>query len=154
MQLDEVGLKIVQCLHSNGRLSNVDLAKRVGLSPPPCLRRVKALEQQKYIVGYRALLNHRLLGMSVNAVLVINCKHNSKSAGTTLVQNMLACPSVLSCFSALGSDEVFLMCVVKNLDALSDFINQQLQPLPEVLKINTFIIDRVFKSDEFCVASG
>ena len=87
-QLDAIDWRILRTLQDDGRITNVELAEKVGLSPPPCLRRVRALEEAGYITGYRAMLNAEKLGFEVMVFAMVGLKSQAESELTHFIERV------------------------------------------------------------------
>lgn len=134
--LDPIDRHILRELQDNGRMTNVELARRVGISAPPCLRRVRALEQAGYIKGYRALLDEKMLGFEVTMFAMV---HLSSQADADLVafENFIrARPQVRECWMLSGEVDFLLKCVAPNLATLQSFV-AVLTAAPHVRNVKT-----------------
>jgi DNA-binding Lrp family transcriptional regulator len=135
-RLDAIDLHILRELQEDGRMTNVELARRVGISAPPCLRRVRALEQAGYIKGYRALLDEKMLGFEVTMFAMV---HLSSQADADLVafENFVrAKPLVRECWMLSGEVDFLLKCVAPNLATLQSFV-ALLTAAPNVRNVKT-----------------
>ncbi len=135
--LDKFDLAILRELQADGRLTNAELAARVGLSGAPCWRRVKALETQGYILGYRAELNRHKLGLGVLAFVRLDAERNTGDATRVLEQAIRALPEVISCHYISGNGTFELQVVAPDLDSFSRFALQSLINLPNVKDLHT-----------------
>lgn len=139
IELDRVGRNILQALESNGRMSNIDLAARVGLSPSACLRRVQELERTGIIKGYRAVLDREKLGAGITAFVMVGlAAHLSKDA-RAFERAMDAAPQVRECHNITGAVEYLLRVEVADLPAYKDFHANILGVLPQVSSITSHI---------------
>lgn len=141
--LDAADLRILEALQRNGRLSNVDLADKVGLSPSPCLRRVKDLEEDGYIQGYAAILDRRKLGLGVVAFVEVKIDQNAE--GDAIFRRSVAqIPEIVSCFVMTGAMDYLLQIVVPDLDAYAEVAMKRILQIPGVSDMrSSFIIDVV-----------
>jgi len=137
MKLDVLDLKILNELQSDGSLSNVELAKRVHLSPSPCLARVKALEQAGVIDRYVALANASLLGLGLNVFISISLKEQSKEALATFEQRIAEHDEVMECYLMTGDSDYLIRVALPDIAALEKFILEQLTPIPGIEKIRS-----------------
>ncbi|AUB80644.1 Lrp/AsnC family transcriptional regulator [Candidatus Thiodictyon syntrophicum] len=112
MKLDSYDRRILEELQREGRLSNQDLADRIGLSPSPCLRRVRALEEAGIILGYRALLDARQLGFTLVAILSISMDRHTPERFAAFDTAVAAMPEVLECLLLTGRDADYQLKVV------------------------------------------
>jgi len=137
MQLDDIDLRILQALHTDGALSNVALAKMVHLSPSPCLARVKALEAAGIINRYVALVNAAKLGLGLNVFINISLKTQSKQALADFEQRIAEQDEVMECYLMTGDSDYLIRVVVADMGALEKFILERLTPIPGVEKIRS-----------------
>ena len=137
MNLDAVDLKILTELQRDGSLSNVELAKRVHLSPSPCLARVKALEQAGVIDRYVALANASVLGLGLNVFISISLKEQSKEALATFEQRIAEHDEVMECYLMTGDSDYLIRVALPDIAALEKFILEQLTPIPGIEKIRS-----------------
>jgi DNA-binding Lrp family transcriptional regulator len=143
--MDATDWKILRELQRDGRLSNVDLAGRVGLSPPPCLRRVQALTRAGIIEGYRALVNARALGFDVSMFAFVGLKSQAEAELTAFAARAAAWPLVREAYAISGEADFLLKCVARDLASLQDFIIHDLTAAPNVENVKTTLILRVSK---------
>ena len=137
MQLDALDLKILAQLQEDGGLSNVELARRVHLSPSPCLARVKALEAAGVISRYVALVNAGALGLGLNVFINISLKTQSKEALAEFEQRIAEHDEVMECYLMTGDSDYLIRVAVADMAALEKFILEQLTPIPGVEKIRS-----------------
>ncbi len=135
--LDKFDLAILQHLQANGRLTNTELAQRVGLSAAPCWRRVRALEEAGYITGYRAVLDRRKIGLGVLAFVRLDAERNTGDATRALEQAIRALPEVIACHYISGAGTFELEVVAQDLDSFSRFALNSLINLPNVKDLHT-----------------
>ncbi len=143
--LDVTDLKILRELQNNGRLTNVELASRIGLSPPPCLRRVQALEQRGYIAGYRALLDAAKLGFDVQLFAMVGLKSQSVAELRSFEALVASWPLVREAYAISGEVDFILRCLGSDLPELQDFIIKTLTSAPNVDSVKTTMIMGVSK---------
>jgi DNA-binding Lrp family transcriptional regulator len=121
-RLDAIDRKILKELQDDGRMTNVELARRVGISAPPCLRRVRALEEVGFIKGYRALLDEKRLGYEITVFAMVHLASQAEAdlaAFETFVRDE---PLVRECWMLSGEIDFILKCVAPNLAAVQDFV--------------------------------
>ncbi len=145
MELDATDWKILRELQRQGRLTNVELAGRVGLSPPPCLRRVKALEKAGAIRGYRALLDAGALGFDVNLFALVGLKSQAEAELRAFTSLIARWPLVREAYAVSGEADFLLKCTARDLGTLQDFIIGELTAAPNVENVKTTLILRVEK---------
>jgi DNA-binding Lrp family transcriptional regulator len=141
-QLDAIDWRILRTLQENGRITNVELAEKVGLSPPPCLRRVRALEDGGYIAGYRAMLNAERLGFEVMVFAMVGLKSQAEHELTQFIERVKNWPLVRECYAVSGEADFILKCVGPNLHAMQDFIIKELTSAANVDSVKTTLILR------------
>lgn len=137
MVLDNVDLKILHELQRDGSLSNVTLAKRIGLSPSPCLARVKALEASGVIQRYVALASAAALGLGLTVFISISLKTQSKENLADFEAHIAQHDEVMECYLMTGDSDYLLRVAVRDMAALERFILEQLSPIPGVEKIRS-----------------
>ncbi|RZU01197.1 Lrp/AsnC family transcriptional regulator [Rivibacter subsaxonicus] len=135
--LDRYDIAILSELQREARLSNAELATRIGLSPAPTWRRVKWLEQQGYITGYRAELDRRKIGLGVLAFVRVDAERNTAQATKGLEAAIRELPEVIACHYISGSGTFELQVMATDLDAFSKFSLDKLLALPNVKDIHT-----------------
>ncbi len=135
--LDKFDLDILHALQRDGRLTNAELASRVGLSAAPCWRRVRALEEGGYILGYRAELDRRKMGLGVLAFVRVDAERNTGDATRQLEAAIAQLPEVISCHYISGNGTFELQVVAQDLDSFSRFALQSLINLPNVKDLHT-----------------
>lgn len=143
--LDSVDCRILGVLQRNSRLSNADLAKAVGLSPSPCLRRVRRLEKRGYIRGYRAMLDRQMLGLAVTAFARLQVEWPRAKA---LREEIRRLPQVVACYVLTGESGVLLEIVAPNLEEYSKFLFGTLYNVPGVRGIQSSVLLEVVKERE------
>jgi DNA-binding Lrp family transcriptional regulator len=140
INLDSTDLKILRELQRDGRITNVELASRVGLSPPPCLRRVQALERNGTIAGYRAILDARQLGFTVQAFALVGLKSQAEQELSAFAARVQSWHLVREAYAISGEADFLLKCVAKDLPGLQDFIINELTATPNVESVKTSLI--------------
>ena len=135
--LDKYDVFILNALQSNGRLSNTELAHRAGLSAAPCWRRVRRLEEQGFITGYRAEVSRRKLGLGVLAFVRLDAQRNTTDGTRELEVAIARLPEVVSCHYISGTGTFELQVVAQDLDGFSRFARDTLMNLPNVKDLQT-----------------
>jgi DNA-binding Lrp family transcriptional regulator len=135
-RLDAIDRHILRELQEDGRMTNVELAKRVGISAPPCLRRVRALEEAGYIRGYRALLNENELGCEVIAFAMVHLSSQAEADLQAFESFVRSQPLVRECWMLSGEIDFILKCVAPNLPRFQAFVTD-LTAVPHVLNVKT-----------------
>lgn len=124
--LSRPDIRILRALQSDAKMTNVELADRIGLSPSPCLRRVRQLEESGLIKGYVALVDRRKLGLDVVAFIEVQIDRHTDEAAEAFHKAILALPEVVGCYSLTGSFDYLLKVVVASLDDYADFTMKRL----------------------------
>jgi Lrp/AsnC family leucine-responsive transcriptional regulator len=144
--LDAVDCRIVAELQSNGRLSNVELADKIGLSPSPCLRRVKRLERDGYIEGYRAALRRDRIGLGFSVFLGIKLDGHTNERALQFEQAVTAMPEIVACHLVSGEADYFLEVVVPDLRDYQRFLVDKLLNMPIVREVRSNIAIQTLKA--------
>jgi len=137
MKLDPIDIRILNELQNDSSHSNVELAKRVHLSPSPCLMRVKALKDKGVIRNYVALADPKVLGLGLNVFISISLKEQSKEALGEFEQRISEHDEVMECYLMTGDSDYLIRVAVADIDALEKFILEQLTPIPGIEKIRS-----------------
>ena len=135
--LDKFDIEILQQLQADARLTNAELASRVGLSAAPCWRRVRALEKAGFITGYRAVINRHKIGLGVLAFVRLDADRNNADATRQLEETIRQMPEVVSCHYISGAGTFELQVIAQDLDGFSQFALHRLMSLPNVKDIHT-----------------
>ncbi|MBA4341071.1 MAG: AsnC family transcriptional regulator [Methylibium sp.] len=145
VQLDAIDRAILNELQHNGRLSNVELAQRVHLSPSACLRRVKVLEDAGVIAGYVALVNPKAVGKQGTCYSIINLERMTTAALAAFEQAIQDSPDVLDCFYVAGTNDYLIRFAYRDAEDLERFHTHVLMQLPEVARSNSMLVLRTIK---------
>lgn len=143
--LDAIDIKILRELQADGRMTNVELAARVGISAPPCLRRVRRLENAGIIQGYYAFLNAPALGLDLVAFCMIGLKHQSEANLKSFAAATAAWPLVRQAWMVSGDSDFLLHCVAENLTTFQDFVIEVLTANEQVDTVRTMLTIRQVK---------
>jgi DNA-binding Lrp family transcriptional regulator len=135
-RLDAVDRRILRELQDDGRITNVELARRVGISPPPCLRRLRALERAGYIKGYRALLDGKLLGYDITVFALVHLSSQADADLKQFEEFVLGQPLVRECWMLSGEIDFILKCVAPDLKTFQSFV-AELTAAPHVRNVKT-----------------
>ena len=135
-RLDAIDRKILKELQDDGRITNVELARRVGISPPPCLRRVRSLEEAGYIKGYRALLDEKLLGFEVTVFAMVHLTSQAEPDLREFEDFVRKAPLVRECWMLSGEIDFILKCVAADLKTFQAFV-AELTAAPHVRNVKT-----------------
>jgi DNA-binding Lrp family transcriptional regulator len=145
--LDTIDWKILRELQRDGRITNVELASRVGLSPPPTLRRVQALEAAGFIKGYRAQLDAEKLGYGVKVMALVGLKSQAQGEMEDFERRVKTWPIVRECYAVQGVADFMLICVARDLPSLQSFVMGGLSKAPNVDSVKTSVILHVAKDE-------
>jgi Lrp/AsnC family transcriptional regulator, leucine-responsive regulatory protein len=144
LPLDRHDRQILLRLQADGRLANVELADAIGLSPSPCLRRVRLLEEAGVIRGYTALVDQAKVGLPVSVFISIKLERQREEALTTFERSVRAWPEVLECYLMTGPRDYLLRVVAKDLAGYERFLKDKLTRLDGVASIeSSFALDQV-----------
>lgn len=143
--LDSTDWRILRELQRDGRITNVELAQRVGLSPPPCLRRLQTLEKSGAILSYRAVLNASGLGFDVQLFAMVGLKSQSEAELKAFEALVAKWPLVREAYAVSGEADFMLKCVARDLPSLQDFVIGELTAAANVENVKTTLILRVSK---------
>src|SRR6202163_2813801 len=138
-RLDTIDRKILSELQENGRITNVELARRVGISAPPCLRRVRALEEAGYIRGYRALLDEKLLGYEVTVFALVHLSSQADADLKAFEDFVRKEPLVRECWMLSGEIDFILKCVAPDMATFQHFV-AHLTAAPHVRNVRTSLV--------------
>lgn len=145
VKLDRIDLRILRDLQSQGRMTNVELARRAGISPPPCLRRVRALEENGCIRGYHADIDPEMLGFGVTVFAQVGL-HSQAEPDLTAFEKMIAeWPEVRECHMLAGETDFLLKIVAADWDAYQRFLTTRLTPAPNVSVVKSALAIRTSK---------
>ena len=137
--LDAIDWKILKELQGDGRMTNVELARRVGISAPPCLRRVRALEEAGFIKGYRGLLDEKLLGFEVTVFAMVHLSSQAEADLAAFEAFVRAQPIVRECWMLSGEIDFILKCVAPDMTAFQEFVSR-LTAAPHVRNVRTSLV--------------
>jgi len=138
-------IKILTALQQDGRITNQTLADQIGMSASPCWRRVRQLEEHRYIQGYRAVLDRRKIGLGVMVFVRVRIDHHSEAEAQKFEQQVMQLEGVVACYS-IGGDAYFLMQVVaRDLDSFSDFAMSVVRQLPGIKEMQSMFVLKEIK---------
>ncbi len=147
VKLDSVDKKILSSLQAEGRITNVDLAERVGITAPPCLRRVRALEEEGYIRGYHADLNNEILGYGLTVFALVGLHSQAEVDLRSFEKNVQDWPLVRECYMLNGEIDFVLKIVAHDLAEFQQFLTTYLTPAPNVASVKTSLTIRTSKKE-------
>jgi DNA-binding Lrp family transcriptional regulator len=146
-RLDSIDWKILKELQDDGRMTNVELARRVGISAPPCLRRVRALEEAGIIEGYRALVDEKSLGFEVSAFAMVSLTSQAEPDLAAFEGLVKSWTIVRECYLLSGEIDFILRCVAPDLRTFQAFVIDELTKVPHVGSVRTSLVIRRLKSE-------
>ncbi|WP_018688080.1 Lrp/AsnC family transcriptional regulator [Ahrensia kielensis] len=144
-QLDALDRKIIRALQRNGRITNLELAAEVNLSPSPCLRRLRNLENNGAITGYSVDVNTKAYGLPVTVMVRISLEKHTEDVVVRFEERMKAIPEVLECFVMTGLSDYLLRVVVSDLEDYERFVRDRLHPIGGISSIDTSFVYGVVK---------
>lgn len=144
--LDAIDCRIISELQADGRLSNIELAERIGLSPSPCLRRVKRLEREGFIEGYRASLQRSRVGLGFSVFLAVKINGHANKEASRFERAVVQMPEVIACHLVSGDADYLLEVVVPDLDDYQRFLVGKLLEMPIVREVRSNIAIQTLKA--------
>ncbi|GGW24520.1 Lrp/AsnC family transcriptional regulator [Halomonas sp. 141] len=138
-------VKILTALQQDGRITNQMLADQIGMSASPCWRRVKHLEDQNYIQGYRAVLDRRKIGLGVMVFIRIKIDRHSESEARKFEQEVMQLEDVVACYSIGGDADFLLQVVASDLDSFADFAMSSVRQLPGIKEMQSMFVLKEIK---------
>lgn len=144
--LDEIDLKILEALQEDGRITNVDLAAKVGLTAPPCLRRVRTLEERGYISSYHAHLEPVAMGFTITVFAMVSLKSQAEADLLAFESYVAALPEVRECHMLNGEIDFILKVVAADLRSFQQFLTSRLTQAPNVASVKTSLTIRTSKN--------
>ena len=146
-RLDSIDRRILAELQADGRMTNVELARRVGISAPPCLRRVRVLEDQGFVKGYHAEVDSRQLGFEVSVFVMVGLQSQAESDLSAFENLCLDWPLVRECHMLNGEVDFMLKCVAPDLSSFQSFLTGHLLTSQNVESVKTSLVIRAAKDD-------
>lgn len=144
-RLDKIDRKILKTLQDNGRITNVELAKTVGISAPPCLRRVKALEDAGFIRDYHARINASYMGYGVTVFAMVKLASQAEQDLLAFEKLAMSLPMVRECHMLAGDVDFVLKIVAKDWDAYQELLTHSLTTAPNVITVKSSLAIRATK---------
>lgn len=141
-KLDAIDLKLLSLLQEDGRMTNVDLAKSVGISAPPCLRRIRALQDKGYITGFHADVNEKELGFEVKAFAMVGLHSQAEVDLSAFEERCRNWPLVRECHMLNGEIDFILKCLSPDLSSFQNFITEELTSAENVASVKTSLVIR------------
>ena len=138
--LDKTDRRILECLQADGRISNVQLARKVNLTPTPCIERVKRLEKQGYIRGYTAILNPELVNAGLLVFVEIDLSHNSPDAFRRFREEARRLPEIMDCHLVSGNFDYLIKARVSDMKAYRELLGDKILSLPDVKGSRSYVV--------------
>ena len=135
--MDDIDRRIVAALQRDGRITNVELAELVGLSPTPCARRVARLEAEEVITGYGARVDPVRVGLPVSIFVSVELERQDRESITTFERAVVTLPEVMECYLMTGSRDILLRVVAEDLTTFNHFLEERLMRLPGIRSIRS-----------------
>jgi DNA-binding Lrp family transcriptional regulator len=145
MGLDEIDMKLLAELQDNGRITNVDLATKIGLTAPPCLRRMRTLEQEGVIKSYHASVDASLLGYTITVFAMVSLKSQAEEDLRAFEDHVRALPDVRECHMLNGEIDFILKIVARDLQSFQELLTSKLTSAPNVSSVKTSLTIRTAK---------
>jgi Lrp/AsnC family leucine-responsive transcriptional regulator len=149
--LDAIDRNILNVLQTDGRISNLDLAERVGLSPTPCSRRVKRLEESGVISGYTARVDPAALEQAISVMITVRLSQQSPADIESFITTVHSLPEITECVLVTGNLDYVLRVRARDVEALKDFVLTKLKAIPSLSETTTMLIFETVKSTEFAL---
>ncbi len=146
VMLSATDIRILQALQKDASISNVQLAERVGMSPSPCLRRVKQLEASGVIQRQVALLDRKKLGLGVLATIQVRLQRHTEAGAEDFARAMNDLPEILSCWAMTGRQDFLLVSVAQDIESFGDFVTHQLLSMPNVRDVQSSLVLKEYKN--------
>lgn len=140
MKLDELDLSILKRLQENGKITNLQLSKDIGLSPAPTLERVKKLETNGFIHSYHALVDESKLDLGISAFMQISLIRQRDNAISNFIEQIGKIEEVMECYNVTGQADYLLKIVVKDITAFDALVKEKLTSIPEIRNMHSMII--------------
>lgn len=143
--LNQIDIKLLTALQQDGRITNQALAEQVGMSASPCWRRVKQLEEEHYIQGYRAVLDRRKIGLGVMVFIRIKIDRHSETEAQKFEQEVMQLEDVVACYSIGGDADFLLQVVAPDLDSFAEFAMSIVRQLPGIKEMQSMFVLKEIK---------
>ena len=144
--IDDIDLQILGELQNDGRMTNVELARKVGLTAPPCLRRVRALEESGAITSYHAVVDPAMLGYTITVFAMVSLKSQAEADLKAFQEHVDDLPEVRECHMLNGEIDFILKVVARDLQSCQQFLTSKLTPAPNVVSVKTSLTIRTSKN--------
>ncbi|KPC53637.1 AsnC family transcriptional regulator [Pseudomonas amygdali pv. morsprunorum] len=138
-------MRILTALQQDGRITNQTLADQIGMSASPCWRRVKQLEEHRYVLGYRAVLDRRKIGLGVMVFIRVSIDSHSEAEARKFEQEVMQLENVVACYSIGGDADFLLQVVARDLDSFADFAMTVVRRLPGIKEMQSMFVLKEIK---------
>lgn len=146
--LDRIDLKIIEILQQEGKITNLQLSQRIGLSPAPTLERVRKLERNRIIEGYHAKVNEEALGLGISAIIQVRLHYQKENVDQILITNVGTIPEIVECYQLLGTTDYLIKVVVQDIKALDRLITGKLSKIEGVGNLQTLVVLKKVKDSK------
>ncbi|KPW27963.1 Transcriptional regulator, AsnC family [Pseudomonas amygdali pv. mellea] len=143
--LSSIDMRILTALQQDGRITNQTLADQIGMSASPCWRRVKQLEEHRYVLGYRAVLDRRKIGLGVMVFIRVSIDSHSEAEARKFEQEVMQLENVVACYSIGGDADFLLQVVARDLDSFADFAMTVVRRLPGIKEMQSMFVLKEIK---------
>ncbi|MCK9741609.1 Lrp/AsnC family transcriptional regulator [Pseudomonas syringae] len=143
--LSPIDVRILTALQQDGRITNQTLADQIGMSASPCWRRVKQLEEHRYVLGYRAVLDRRKIGLGVMVFIRVSIDSHSEAEARKFEQEVMQLENVVACYSIGGDADFLLQVVARDLDSFADFAMTVVRRLPGIKEMQSMFVLKEIK---------
>ncbi|KPW26648.1 MULTISPECIES: Lrp/AsnC family transcriptional regulator [Pseudomonas syringae group genomosp. 2] len=143
--LSSIDMRILTALQQDGRITNQILADQIGMSASPCWRRVKQLEEHRYVLGYRAVLDRRKIGLGVMVFIRVSIDSHSEAEARKFEQEVMQLENVVACYSIGGDADFLLQVVARDLDSFADFAMTVVRRLPGIKEMQSMFVLKEIK---------
>jgi Lrp/AsnC family leucine-responsive transcriptional regulator len=140
MKIDELDLNILKKLQKNGKITNLQLSKDIGLSPAPTLERVKKLENNGFIQSYHALVDESKLDLGISAFMQISLIRQRDNAINNFIEQINNIDEVMECYNVTGQADYLLKIMVKDIAAFDTLVKEKLTPIPEIRNMHSMVV--------------
>lgn len=139
-KLDKTDLKILKVLQENGRITNLNLSQEIGLSPAPTLERVKKLENAGVIESYHAIVNHKKVGLDIQAFIMVSLTRQVSNSIQNFKKQIQEIPEIVECYQVTGNADYLLKVLVSDISSFEELISEKLSKMEEIGSMQTTVI--------------
>ena len=148
--MDKIDISIIRALQQNGKLTNQELSDKIGLSPSPCLRRVRILENNGTIRGYSASVDQKAYGLPITIFVHIRLQSHTGEVVQKFEQSVRDLENVLECYLLAGSDDYLLRVALADLEEYNEFLREKIHKIPGIASIDShFAVDEIKRTSVF-----